>query len=135
MLVIGKEFPRGFVQSLNMTRARLLVKDKPMITETDAVALCTAFALRGASGWAKAEADKATAYAKQLFAKGEVNADTFGNVIARVAGNVSARRQKLEKMGFVQASEIDNAEKHAIQAAMEKLDAAADAALDKATQP
>lgn len=100
-----------------------------MMTELEAVAMATAFALRNAEGWKQEQADKASKYLQDKFAKKEVDALTFANAVSRCTANVSQRRQSLEKMGFISTKETDSAEKRAIAEAMTKMDKAEDQAL------
>jgi len=100
-----------------------------MMTELEAVAMATAFALRNAEGWKQEQADKASKYLQDKFAKKEIDALTFANAVSRCTANVSQRRQSLEKMGFITTKETSSAEKTHIQAAMEKLNVAEDQAL------
>lgn len=104
-----------------------------LMTELDAVAECTAVALKGAEGWAKAEADKATDHAEKLFKAGRMDMNTFTRVVKRVSGNHSARKQQLASWGILQTPERDSAEKRAILAAMERIDKAEDALLKDIT--
>lgn len=97
-----------------------------MMTELEAVAMATAYALRNAEGWKQEQADKASKYLQDKFAKGEIDAETFAKAIARCTANVSQRRQALERMGFIVTKETDSAEKREIESAMKRLDALAD---------
>jgi hypothetical protein len=100
-----------------------------MLTETEAVANATALALRGADGWGKTEASKASAALGDMLAKGKIDAPTFANAVMRCTGNHSQRRQQLISWGLVASKETDSAEKRAILDAMKKLDEASDKAL------
>lgn len=101
-----------------------------MLTELEAVAQATALALRGADGWGKTEAAKASAALGELLAKGKIDSATFANAVMRCTGNHSQRRQQLISWGLVASKETDSAEKRAILEAMEKIDKAADKALE-----
>lgn len=102
------------------------------MTELEAKAHCIATVLNGEpETWGKAQADAAVSVAKGLLEKGRIDAGTFAGVVSNVAGNHSAKRQQLQSWGLIASKEGDSAEKRAILAAMEKLNAAEDAAMEE----
>ena len=98
----------------------------------EAKAICIATVLAGEpETWGKTQADAACAVAKRMLAKGEIDADTFAEVVGNVAGNHSAKRQQLQSWGLIASKEGDSAEKRAILAELKAINAAQDAELSK----
>jgi hypothetical protein len=91
------------------------------MTETEAVAKATALVLADDNGkWAKNEADTAVKHVSDWFKNGDIDAATFAGAVARLSGNHSARRQALERMGFIRTSESDSTEKRMIATALKE---------------